>query len=132
MLTPGRIIEVHNYKGFSNFFYTCETCFKPVKLFVRPPNGPFQAVGEGGGGSSEPPNPPPPQPMGLRYPSTIRVILRSLVLPSRSYTFFFDTTNLYEPLRRFAVFLAYPKSPDLRTEVKCPKLPPEAFCEILP
>ena len=31
---------------FQQFFYTCETSFKPVKLFVsRPPSGPFQAVG---------------------------------------------------------------------------------------
>ena len=30
----------------SVIFYTCETCFKPVKLFViRPPSGPLQPTG---------------------------------------------------------------------------------------
>ena len=54
------------------------------------------------------------------------------ILNEIRHIFFFDTTNLYKPLPRFAVFLARPKSPDLRTETKCPKLLPEAFCEIPP
>ena len=45
---------------------------------------------------------------------------------SSSSFFFFDTTNRYE------VFLARPKSHNLRTETKCRKLPPEGFCEIPP
>ena len=40
---------------------------------------------------------------------------------------FFDTTNLYKPLPRFAVFLARTKSLDLRTGMKCRELIPEAF-----
>ena len=42
------------------------------------------------------------------------------------FSFFFDTTNRYE------VFLARPKSHNLRTETKCRKLSPEGFCEIPP
>ena len=39
---------------------------------------------------------------------------------------FFDKTNVYKPLPRFAVFLTRPKSLDLRTEMKCSELILEA------
>ena len=39
------------------------------------------------------------------YPCLILAIERALALPSLSHTFY-DTTNLYKPLPRFAVFLA--------------------------
>ena len=35
---------------------------------------------------------------------------------------FFGTTNLSKPLPRFAVFFTRPKSPDLRSEMKCCEL----------
>ena len=44
----------------------------------------------------------------------------------RTVTSIFDTINQYE------VFLARPKSHNLRTETKCRKLSPEGFCEIPP
>ena len=41
---------------FSQLFYTCETCFKPVKLFVsRSPSGPGSGGGGGGGFVRTPP-----------------------------------------------------------------------------
>lgn len=66
-----------------------------------------------------------------------QIVFRNMIAPlprscSRSCSrraptiFFFDTTNRYE------VFLARPKSHNLRTETKCRKLLPEAFCEIPP
>ena len=62
-----------------------------------------------------------------QHDCTVTSILLALLLPPCSHCFFFfDTTNWYE------VFLACPKSHNLRTETKCCKLSPEGFCEIPP